>query len=389
MIEFDMDEMARMEAEAALANSQTSANLESLTMEVNLLTGQIAQNIVLIGRKLNEMKQLLPHGEFMPYIEAHCGFKQRLANQFMRIAAEYTVETLPAGLGVSKVYELLALPAAEREEFVATHDAESMTVRQLREEIRRMKRDGEKQLAEVNSKLDTAEEKARDLQKQLDDEVDFSDKVEAELRQSRQQSAQLEESASLMQARFEAARDNLAYSDQQLRDTRSQLVNMKQAYEKEKRMREELVTEGHAMSSRIDSLIAANDEARRESEKARKEQRTITVEVLKEVAPADYEAYKQENEDLKRRLHRYEHSPVDMNNYVDYLMARADDAEALVVDILSDLRGLIANNRPLASINRECFQWLNQMVTSVEGYVNAIRTSITACAAKGENFCAK
>ena len=157
MIEFDMDDLARMEAENDLANSQTSANLESLTMEVNLLAAQIAQNAVLIGRKLNEMKQLLPHGEFMPYIEANCGFKQRMANQFMRIAAEYTVETLPNGLGVSKVYELLALPSGEREEFIASHDAESMTVRQLREEIRRTKQDSEKQLAEMNSKLDIAE----------------------------------------------------------------------------------------------------------------------------------------------------------------------------------------------------------------------------------------
>lgn len=389
MIEFDMNEMARMEAEAALTNSQTSANLESLTMEVNLLASQIAQNAVLIGRKLNEMKQLLPHGEFMPYIEAHCGFKQRMANQFMRIAAEYTVETLPVGLGVSKVYELLALPAADREEFVASHDAESMTVRQLREEIRRMKRDGEKQLAEVNSKLDTAEEKARELQKQLDDEVDFSDKVEAELRQSRQQSAQLEESASLMQARFEAARDNLAYSDQQLRDARSQLVNMKQAYEKEKSMREELVTEGHAMSSRIDSLIAANDEARREVEKARKEQRTVTVEVVKEVPPADYEAWKQENAELKKRLIKYEHAPIDKNRCVDYLMSRTDDAENLVTETIESMRGIVAWNRALAMVNDDCFQWLNNMVTLVEGRANDIRTTITACAAKGEDFCAK
>lgn len=357
MIEFDMDEMARMEAEAALTNSQTSANLESLTMEVNLLAAQIAQNAVLIGRKLNEMKQLLPHGEFMPYIEAHCGFKQRMANQFMRIAAEYTVETLPAGLGVSKVYELLALPAADREEFIASHDAESMTVRQLREEIRRMKQEGDLQEAQLQEARKVAQE------------------------------AVFEKNAA--QTMLDAARENLAYSDQQLRDTREKLVSATRAYDRERAMREELVDEGHQMSSRIDSLLAANDDARREVERARREQKTITVEVLKEVAPADYEAYKQENEDLKKRLHRYEHSPVDMNNYVDYLMARADDAEALVVDILSDLRGLIANNRPLASINRECFQWLNQMVTSVEGYVNAIRTSITACAAKGEDFCAK
>ena len=139
----------------------------------------------------------------------------------------------------------------------------------------------------------------------------------------------------------------------------------------------------------IADLDAAKNAAEDATDRAHREQKITTVEVIKEIRPADYEAYKQENEDLKRRLHRYEHSPVDMNNYVDYLMSRADDAEALVVDILSDLRGLIANNRPLASVNRDCFQWLNQMVTSVEGYVNAIRTSITACAAKGEDFCAK
>lgn len=389
MIEFDMDALARMEAENDLANSQTSANLESLTMEVNLLAAQIAQNAVLIGRKLNEMKQLLPHGEFMPYIEANCGFKQRMANQFMRIAAEYTVETLPNGLGVSKVYELLALPSGEREEFIASHDAESMTVRQLREEIRRTKQDSEKQLAEMNSKLDIAEEKTRDLQKQLDDEVDFSDKVEAELRDSRRQAAQLEEAASLMQTRFEAARDNLAYSDQELRNARSQLVNLKQAYEKERNMREELVTEGHQMSSRIDSLLSANDEARREIEKARREQKTITVEVVKEVAPADYEAYKQENEELKKRLNKYEHAPIDKNRCVDYLMSRTDDAENLVTDTIENLRGIVAWNRSLATVNDECFQWLNSMVTLVEGLANDIRATVTSLAAKGEDFCAK
>lgn len=389
MIEFDMATMARLEEEHELANSQTSANLESLTLEVNYLAAQIAQNAVLIGRKLNEMKQLLPHGEFMPYIESHCGFKQRMANQFMRIAAEYTVDTLPVGLGVSKVYELLALPAGDREEFIASHDAESMTVRQLREEIRRMKQEGERQMADMNSKLDVAEEKARDLQKQLDDEVDFSDKVEAELRAAKQREDQLVESAERERTKFEAARDNLAYSDQQLREAREKLVSVTRAYDREKTMREELVDEGHQMSSRIDALIAANDEAMREVEKARKEQKTITVEVLKEVAPADYESYKQENEELKKRLDRYEHAPIDMNNYVNYLMSRVDDAEDLVVDIIADLRGIISNNRPRASTSCECFRWLNQMVTVVEGYVNDIRTSITACAASGEGLCEK
>lgn len=333
MIEFDMDKMARMEAEAALTNSQTSANLESLTMEVNLLASQIAQNAVLIGRKLNEMKQLLPHGEFMPYIEAHCGFKQRMANQFMRIAAEYTVETLPAGLGVSKVYELLALPAADREDFVASHDAESMTVRQLREEIRRMKRDGEKQLRD---------------------------------------------------------RDGLV---EKLRASRAEAVECRQDYEREKKLREDLISEMNAESARVSAMIADLDDAKNAAEaaadQARREQKTTTVEVVKEVLPADYEAWKQENAELKKRLIKYEHAPIDKNRCVDYLMSRTDDAENLVTETIESLRGIVAWNRALAMVNDDCFQWLNNMVTLVEGLANDIRTTITACAAKGEDFCAK
>lgn len=330
MLEFDMDALARMQAEEALANSQTSANLESLTMEVNLLASQIAQNAVLIGRKLNEMKQLLPHGEFMPYIEAHCGFKQRMANQFMRIAAEYTVETLPAGLGVSKVYELLALPAAEREEFIASHDAESMTVRQLRDEIRRMKQDGEKQLRDRDGLIETL---------------------------------------------------------------RAEVGVYRQDYKHEKKLREDLVSEMNAESARVSAMIANLDAAKNAAEEAadqaRREQKTTTVEVIKEVQPADYEAYKQENAELKKRLIKYEHAPIDKNRCVDYLMSRTDDAENLVTETIESLRGIVAWNRALAMVNDDCFQWLNNMVTLVEGLANDIRTTITACAAKGEDFCAK
>ena len=389
MIELDLEAMALMEQAGSSANSQTSANLEALTMEVNLLTAQIAQNAVLIGRKLNEMKQLLPHGEFMPYIEAHCGFKQRMANQFMRIAAEYTVDTLPPGLGVSKVYELLALPAGEREEFVATHDAESMTVRQLREEIRRTKQ-----------ALDTSEAKRQDLQKQLDDEVDFSDQVGKELAAAKNAAREASEAKDATRAMLEAARENLAYSDQQLRDARAKAVSLQRAYDREREQREALVEEGHKESARVSAMIAELDAAKAaaeaEAEKLRQDSQAtppgtcyVPVEVVKEVPPADYEDFRRENEVLKERLSRYERSKVDMNSYVDSLIGRIDDAESFVIDILSDVRGIIANNRPLATVDSDCFQWLNHMVATVEGYVNDIRTSITAFAASGGGFGAK
>lgn len=337
MIEFDMDAMARMEAENELANSQTSANLANLTMEVNLLMAQFSQNAVLIGRKLNEMKQLLPHGEFMPYIEEHCGFKQRMANQFMRIAAEYTVETLPTGLGVSKVYELLALPSGEREEFIASHDAESMTVRQLREEIRRVKQEGEQQLRDRDGLIETL---------------------------------------------------------------RAEVGVYRQDYKYERELREDLVSEMNAESARVSAMIAELDAAKAaaeaEAERLRRESNAtppgtlyVPMEVVKEVPPADYEAWKQENAELKKRLDKYEHAPIDKNRCVDYLMSRTDDAENLVIETIEDLRGIVAWNRALAMVNDDCFQWLNNMVTLVEGLANDIRTTTTSLAAKGEDFCAK
>lgn len=148
------------EQQRALVANESSAipadsQLTVLVSEINMLTRQTTQNILAIGQRLTQIKVIVGHGNFEGYIKERCGYSWRVANRFMKIAAEYTADTLPQGIGIGKLDELLSLPPAEREEFVATHDVENATVRELRAEIARVK--VEKDSALIRERVEAAE----------------------------------------------------------------------------------------------------------------------------------------------------------------------------------------------------------------------------------------
>lgn len=303
-------------------NFQTSGNLMVLTAEVNMLAAQMAQHALLIGRKLKEIKELLPHGEFMPYIEANCGFKKSLANQFMRIATEYTVETLPSGLSVSKVYELLALPAEQREEFIATHDVENATVRQLREEIR----------------------------------------------QAKQAAEEAEQDRELMQVRYDSVREQLAYSDDQLRNARAALA------------RQTAVTldlgdklrcsqgERSQLAQQLNAVQAVLENRKTE---------TVTVEVMKEVPPPDYEAYRQENAELHARLRELERPAASLESIAYDVLGRWEQLVEELEEVQRQTASVMSRNKERAKVDADRCTWLSDVVSAWEGYVAEMHAHFT------------
>ena len=125
--------------------------VETVTLEIRTLQRQ-AQQVVLgyaieIGRRLVEVKEMLPHGAWGEYLRTQVEYSQSTANNFMKIFEEYgdpqqslfgpeaKSQTL-GNLPYTKALRLLALPAEEREEFVESHDVEHMSTRQLEAEIR-------------------------------------------------------------------------------------------------------------------------------------------------------------------------------------------------------------------------------------------------------------
>lgn len=146
--------------------------VETVTLEIITLHQQAAQvqlgYAIEIGRRLVEVKAMLPHGTWGDYIKQRLNYAHSTANNFMRIFEEYGASQLGlfgpeansqalGNLSYSKALALLVLPAEEREEFVETHDVESLTERELKQAL--------KERDEARREAETAGAKLADMER--------------------------------------------------------------------------------------------------------------------------------------------------------------------------------------------------------------------------------
>lgn len=147
-----------------VAQSMTKA-AEGRTIEV--ITGELldakragGEAILTIGRCLIEAKDMLSHGEWLPWLTEKVEFSPRTAQNFMRLAREWSNTNALSDLGASKALALLALPPEERDQFMADHNVIDMSTRQLEQAIK--ERDEARAAAEHAAADQRAAEQARD-----------------------------------------------------------------------------------------------------------------------------------------------------------------------------------------------------------------------------------
>lgn len=147
-----------------VAQSMTKA-AEGRTIEV--ITGELldakragGEAILTIGRCLIEAKDMLSHGEWLPWLTEKVEFSPRTAQNFMRLAREWSNTNALSDLGASKALALLALPPEERDQFMADHNVIDMSTRQLEQAIR--ERDEARAAAEQAAADQRTAEQARD-----------------------------------------------------------------------------------------------------------------------------------------------------------------------------------------------------------------------------------
>ena len=157
------------------------------------------EGVIQIGRRLEEAKGQIGHGSFSDWCKECLGYSQRQAQKYMEISSKYSDENSPfsnanisSRLSISKAYSLLALPEEEVENFTEEHDVESLTVKQLEEEIRSLK---EEKTRELEQKAEEVQE-LKSIMLQLENEkanIPDTEALEAELRQMREALEQAEE----------------------------------------------------------------------------------------------------------------------------------------------------------------------------------------------------
>ncbi len=120
---------------------------EVLAAEIRALTASMLANIIEIGRRMCQAKEILPHGQFGEWVKNETGYSQSTANNFMKLFQEYgaaqeslfgaEVKSQTFGnLPYSKALALLAVPAEEREDFARENHVEEMSTRELKQAIK-------------------------------------------------------------------------------------------------------------------------------------------------------------------------------------------------------------------------------------------------------------
>lgn len=110
--------------------------IEAITEEILFYKAQAGAAILEIGKRLNEAKEQLQHGEWLGWLKEKVDFSESTAQRFMRLAKEYENPSPVTDLGASKALVLLALPPLQRDEFLEGNDAESMSKRELEKAVK-------------------------------------------------------------------------------------------------------------------------------------------------------------------------------------------------------------------------------------------------------------
>lgn len=235
-------------------------DINTITAEIRVIQRQAQQAVlsyaIELGRRLNEAKELLPHGEWGDWLKNEVNFSERTAQNLMKIFREYGSDQVNffgeakaqalADLSYTKALQLLAIPEDDREDFVKENDVENLSTRELdklikeRDELQKknnalerdnqglresnvsMNKDMVAMKEEHQQAVDAAVKEASDkAQKDLATLKERLSKAEAELKEkegelrnaSEEQSRVLEQTTAMLRHELEETKKKLAQSD--------------------------------------------------------------------------------------------------------------------------------------------------------------------------------
>lgn len=276
---------------------------EIIAGEIRTFTASMLNNIIEIGRRMCEAKELLPYGEFGKWITEATGYSSSTANNFMRLYQEYgadqgslfgaEVDCQTFGkLSYSKALALLAVPKEERETVAAELDAEHLSTRELERAIR--ERDEWKQAAvKAREEAMKEHEAAKELEYDLEKARRASEETERKLKEREGQALPLQE-------KLEAA-------ERRVKELESKPVEV--AVERDEEAIKTAAAEARkaaeaAAKAELDKLRERLDRAQKAQKKAEDTAKKAAEETGPELekAKADAERARKDADELRRKL---------------------------------------------------------------------------------------
>lgn len=175
---------------------------EIIAGEIRMFTASMLNNVIEIGRRMVEVKEMLPHGSFGTWIKENTGYSQSTANNFMRLFQEYGADQgclfgaeaksqTFGNLSYTKALALLAVPENERESFAKENDVEAMSTRELQQAIHE-RDEARKRIEQLENGIKSFEDANEDLNRQREEAVEKAEKAEMTVKGLKDQIRELE-----------------------------------------------------------------------------------------------------------------------------------------------------------------------------------------------------
>ena len=273
---------------------------EIIAGEIRTFTASMLNNVIEIGRRMVEVKKLLPYGTFGKWITENTGYSSSTADNFMRLFQEYgadqgclfgaEVECQTFGkLSYSKALALLSVPKEEREEVALELDAEHISTRELKKALAE-RDEARKQLQDTAARLEQAE---KTLAGARDHETELNRKLAAARDDLQAADTEFAENERALKARIQ----ELESRPVEVAVERDEEAIRKAAEEARKTAEEAGKTELDKLSAKLDKARAAQKKAEEALQKAKADSGSEATAAKEEADKAKAEA-----EELRRKL---------------------------------------------------------------------------------------
>ena len=338
--------------------------VEVVTLEIRTLQRQ-AQQVVLgyaieIGRRLEEVKAMLPHGRWGDYLKNEVAYSQSTAQNFMRsqqsLFGGVANSQALGNLTYTKALQLLAIPDAEdRERFAIENDVEHMSVRELNEALK-ARDEAEEKAAAAQDEAGRLEKRVLHLQEEIAGQAQV---YEAKLTSAGVEAEQARAAAKAAQDALDKQRDKA----QRLQDALSEANTSAQAAEEE---HARLLQELEELRSRpVDVAVEVDEkavEAAREAAVAEMTEKVNKAKAAAKKAKSDRQAAEDALADVQRQL--------------DELKAKEPQVRELTQDEIQTMTAEAVSKARAEDLER--VKALEKQLASADGDVAAFRVHYEA-----------
>lgn len=150
--------------ELATASSAEIAMLDDLARDAQYYARSATNNLLQLGRVLCDAKNLVKHGEWENWVNENAGCSLRSAQQIMQAYTRFGGNQGISSIAESsKMFALLALPEGTEDEFLEHNDVATMTSRETKEAVRKVREEMGLTIAKEREAREAAEARAEAL----------------------------------------------------------------------------------------------------------------------------------------------------------------------------------------------------------------------------------